>query len=257
LNLLSIYAGFEDWGQFCSDNKVEEPVIDKVSEVEEIEIDALIEEVITSEKKETKFRLRPFWLKPSILGATFICLLVAGAFAMSMKKATKARFCFVSKDNNDAIQLVSVQQIIDGESPKLLAIDSLASCLELSVEKGEKVVLVVQAAYHRTDTLVRTIHQAHYEETIALEQDDYALMLHYFSTRKIEDWKKRRDRLDLMIAPNAQFIQVYGAEELSIAMYNKSEFIDKLTIPINSLKDIEVLETQYDGNGQLLYMRFR
>ena len=39
-------------------------------------------------------------------------------------------------------------------------------------------------------------------------------------------------------------------------IYNKNEFINKLTIPSGSLKDIEVIDTQYT-DGKITYLRFR
>lgn len=40
-----------------------------------------------------------------------------------------------------------------------------------------------------------------------------------------------------------------------MALYNKEEFINKMTMPIKSLKNISILETKYEGN-QIVEIRF-
>jgi hypothetical protein len=43
---------------------------------------------------------------------------------------------------------------------------------------------------------------------------------------------------------------------VGMEMYNKEEFIDKLTMPLNSLKNIEIIETIFDGN-RIKELRFK
>jgi hypothetical protein len=44
--------------------------------------------------------------------------------------------------------------------------------------------------------------------------------------------------------------------EKGIGIYNKEEFIDKLTMPLSSLDRIEVIETRYDEEGKIRSIRF-
>ena len=90
-----------------------------------------------------------------------------------------------------------------------------------------------------------------------LEPDDYALMIQYFSMMKVDDWEKRRSKLNEMIDDGAMICQVLNDKDASgVALYNKQEFINKLTIPSGSLKNINVLKTQFK-DGKIMVLRFR
>jgi len=58
-----------------------------------------------------------------------------------------------------------------------------------------------------------------------------------------------------MISSNAQIIQINKGSEIAMEIYNKAEFIDKLTMPTSSLKNIEIIETKFE-EGQIIKMRF-
>ena len=75
----------------------------------------------------------------------------------------------------------------------------------------------------------------------------------------MEDWKKRRQQLDDMIAEDAQIVQIMDSDEYGetgIEMYTKKEFINKLTMPLHSLKNIDIIETVYDS-GKMIQIRFK
>ena len=54
---------------------------------------------------------------------------------------------------------------------------------------------------------------------------------------------------------NAQIVQVYPTAQIGVEIYNKEEFIDKMTMPLKSLKNIEILETKHSEDG-IIYVRF-
>ena len=62
--------------------------------------------------------------------------------------------------------------------------------------------------------------------------------------------------MEQILSDEVQIIQVSGTEERGVEMYNKEEFIDKLTTPIGSLKNIEILETQHHNN-KIIWIRFK
>ncbi|MBL4577519.1 MAG: hypothetical protein JKX74_03545 [Flavobacteriales bacterium] len=113
----------------------------------------------------------------------------------------------------------------------------------------------MSSAYHKPDTITRHFSNRVPPETIKLKTDDYALMIHMFSNSNIDDWKKRRAQLDDMIADDARIFQVNPGTQNGMELYNKQGFINKLTTPIRSLKNIEVLEVQY-SDSQISSMRF-
>ena len=90
-----------------------------------------------------------------------------------------------------------------------------------------------------------------------LKPDDYALMIHYFSTLKVDDWEKRRERLNTMIGDDAVIYNVYSQkDQRGMAVYNKEEFIDKLTMPSGSLRNIHVLDSKFK-DGKIILLKFQ
>jgi hypothetical protein len=95
------------------------------------------------------------------------------------------------------------------------------------------------------------------DQKISLPPNDYALIIHYFSQMKVDDWQKRRNSLEKMIDDNAMIYQVlHEGNGPGMELYNKSEFIDKLTLPAGSLRNIEILDTKYK-NDKIMVLRFR
>ena len=58
-----------------------------------------------------------------------------------------------------------------------------------------------------------------------------------------------------MFADHARIFQVFGTQQSGMEMYNKDEFINKMTMPLKSLRNIEIIETVYEGD-QIVAMRF-
>jgi hypothetical protein len=79
-------------------------------------------------------------------------------------------------------------------------------------------------------------------------------MIQYFSTSNVKDWLKRRENLNEMISDSAKIFQVLN-ETIGMEMYNKSEFINKLTLPANSLRNIEIIDSKYK-DGKITHLRF-
>jgi hypothetical protein len=89
---------------------------------------------------------------------------------------------------------------------------------------------------------------------IKLFPDDYALMLNYFSRSEEQNWDKRKRQLEEAIHNDAVIFQSHPQHE-GIEMLNKGEFIDRLILPVNSLKNLEIQDIVYK-DGQILNLRF-
>lgn len=122
--------------------------------------------------------------------------------------------------------------------------------------KKQKVRFIIKAPYYKTDTITRILDKHENTEKIYLYPNDFALMIHYFSVANVENWEKRRAQLEEMIADNAYIFQVFGKDLVGMELYNKQEFINKLTMPVNSLKNIDIIETIYTKN-KISLLRFR
>lgn len=165
------------------------------------------------------------------------------------------RFCFVHADTQQAIteSTIKITVFSAGESPKHYRADSLG-CLELATTETQ-INFLVTADYYYPDTIQRVLKNKLDTEQIPLRQDDYALMIHLFSTAKWKDWNKQRVRLKQLIAAEAIIFQVAADGKTGMEMYNRAEFIDKMSLPLSSLKNIRILKTQYQ-NGKIISLRF-
>ncbi len=253
LNLLCRYVGFEGWQDFL---KIEVQKSDMgISENEKAQIEGL---KISSSKQDQGFLFTKYPSLKAIVTLSIgliVALWLLGSSWMSVPQK-KYEFCFVDGDSGKPIEGDAIEVVIlhEKESPMTKTCDE-KGCLEMK-GKMEQVKMVVKATYYRNDTIVRILNKQQRREEIRLQTDDYALMIHIFSTSKLEDWQKRRAQLNDMISEKAQFIQVDAENRLGMEIYNKNDFVDKLTMPIKSLKNIKVLETQYNSKGKIVSMRF-
>ncbi|MCX6235160.1 MAG: hypothetical protein NT175_10665 [Bacteroidetes bacterium] len=230
LNILSKYAGYANWDDFIYNNS-EQTYIH------------------TPLKKANRY----FIIVP-ILVLVFLCAFY-GLFKLFSTREYK--FCFYDADTREPIAntIIEVSLLLEGESP----LNSLCKPNECFVLKTGKsyVKMVVKAPYYKTDTISRFLNKFNRNEMVSLHANDYALIIHYFSSMKVEDWQNRRTRLDKIIDDRAMIYQVYNEKKaIGMELYNKWEFIDKLTIPSGSLKQIEILDTKYNGD-KIMVLRFR
>ena len=232
LNMLSRYVGFEDWQMFMHEQMLPESR-DKA--------------IALPEPKIRK-------LTPWAIGFVAVGLIFLGTF-WAASAPPDYIICFIDADRNEAVKRDQVEILLlkKNQTPARFEVDEIG-CLSWLTDE-ETITFVVKGAYYRNDTIVRQVASALRRETISLKTDDYALMIHYFSQAKVEDWHKRRAQLDEIFADDARVFQVLSGTQRGMEMYNKQEFIDKLTMPVHSLKNIEILETVY-RNDQIVNLRF-
>lgn len=182
---------------------------------------------------------------------------LAAALASWWPPALKAyEVCFTDALTQEPLSGVGIrlEQWGSGESP-LVVMAGPSGCHTFRTAADE-VVFKVEAAYYRPDTITRRLESEYFKENIPLRRDDYAWMIHVFSNGKMADLKKHREQLDRMIAPDAVVLQVDASTGAGVELYNKSEFITKMTMPVSGLKNLKVLETLYDGSGRIQKLRF-
>jgi len=229
LNLLCRYVGYIDWNDFKEKKKIE------VSPVKDMPF---------RPKSNKIFRI-----------AIIILVLFVSLILFFIFRPKTYTFCFY-----DATQ----QMLLSDQNIEIIVLNEGESPLYKRCEKGcftiksnhSKLRFVVKTPYYKTDTIVRILENSDRNEIVRLHANDYAMMIHFFSKSKIDDWQKRRKQLNAMFTDNALIYQMYGDEAIGMELYNKSEFINKLTMPLRSLKDIEVVETIYSGN-QISVLKFR
>ena len=231
LNLLAEFIGYKNWTAF---KKEKGPL--KRSR---------------SDKKEG------FIYNNKITIAVLLIIIIASGIAYSagfFNKNETYEFCFVDADTKERIERSGLEILLlhEDQSPEIINCDENA-CFNIETA-DKKISFIIKAQYYKTDTITRYLNKKNKKEIIKLKQDDYALMIHVFSTSKIKDWEKQRDRLNKMIADDAEIYQIDNNER-GIEIYNKQEFIDKMTMPLNSLKNIEIIEVAYKYE-EISMMRF-
>lgn len=224
LNILSEYAGYDTWHQFKNGHV------------------GLVEEKEDKRKKE---------FPPILWIAILIPILII--FFVQVLAENTFTFCMVDAEKNEAITntFIDIKILQTGQSPVYLKSDQ-KGCFTY-VSNDNKITFVVQSPYYKTDTITRS-SDANKNSTVKLSVDNYTLMLKYYSTGNLKGVEKRQAQLENLIAHDAKIYQVYP-NNTGIELYSKADFIQKLTVPTSSLRNLQVLNKTYE-NGQLIKLKF-
>jgi len=228
LNLLSRYNGFTDWNDFKENKKHAIPSVDI-----------------------KKLNIKSNKVKIGLL--IVLCAISILLFLVLRPKAFTFYFYDANQQTLLADQNIEIIILNDGESPIYNRCEQ--GCFSIKSKKA-KIRFVVKTPYYKTDTITRVLDNFDRSENVELYSNDYAMLLRFYSKSKPDNLQKRKKQLNSMFTDNAQIYQIYGDEEIGMELYNKAEFINKLTIPIHSIQDIEILETEYNGN-KISMLKFR
>jgi hypothetical protein len=230
LNLLSKYAGFANWDDFVFKNS----------------------EPLTKGKSIAKANRYFISVPLLVLGVLAILF-----FLFKLLSIREYKFSFYDAHTKEAIidSQIEIKLLSENESPVNYLSDTTGNFVLKTNERLIK--MVVSAPYYKTDTITRILKSFEKEQRISLRPNDYALIIHYFSEMNVDDWQKRRNSLNKMIDDNAMIYQVrHEGNGPGMELYNKGEFIDKLTMPAGSLKHIEILDTKFKDD-KIMVLRFR
>ena len=92
------------------------------------------------------------------------------------------------------------------------------------------------------------------EIAIYLQPDDYAMMLRMCMNSE-KDWEKRREQLEKIISDEAEIVEIMY-DDIGVEFLNKEEFIDKITIPIESTNTMEIVDILYSEKGKITALKF-
>ncbi len=230
LNMLSKYAGYENWDDFRFKNS------DKIH----------LKRAIGAPDK-TPVR---------IILILLIAVILLGLLSR-IKFTSNHSFTFIDADTGEPIRnnRIQVDLIRNNESPVSYFCNENGS---LVLRTNENLVkMVVRASYYLEDTIIRVLKKFERVEQIKLRADIYSLLIRYYSQNDAESWMNKRQQLDRMISEDAMIYQVPDQRELTgMEIYNKWEFIDKLTIPSSRLRGIEIINARYQ-DGKIVILRIR
>lgn len=230
LDLLSQYAGYINWQDFRYKNMVNLP----------------------REKKPGRPVIRLIRIP-----LVFISVMTLIFVIIKLINTQNYSFHFIDADTGEPItdNNLRAELLMENESPVSILSDENGSIIVRTNQS--RVNMVVKAQYYLTDTVTRMLRKFNHKEQISLHADYYALMVGYFSKSNVESWAKRREQLDRIFSEDAIIYQFPEKNTGNgMALYNKWEFIDKITMPSSGLRQIEILDCRY-LDGKITIMRFR
>jgi hypothetical protein len=230
LNLLSRYSGNIDWQDFRHKN---------------------ISQITIAGKS-----LKPLNILIRI-PLLFIAVMTVILIILKLINTQNYKFAFIDSDTGEPIirNDIKAALLMEDESPTNYLSDENGSII-IRTNKS-RVNFVVKAPYYITDTVKKILRKFRNNEIISLRPDYYALMISYFSQSDVSSWEKRREQLERILSEEAIIYQFPDKNAgNSMALFNKQEFIDKITMPSSGLRQIEILDCRYI-DGKIAILRFR
>ena len=223
LNLLSRFVGFSSWEAFCY-----------------------------AQEQQNQSKRRTWIMVAALLGM----LLLTAAFRWWPSSENSITLCFYDALQRTPITDTPVDVSIQAKSTGVVQDTSpLGEACTTFSNVQETVTLICNARYYHPDTITIDHRQLPYQQDVFLRADDYALMIQYFSNSKVKDWKRKREQLALVFSDDAVIYQLDPEGLRGMDILNKSDFINRMTIPSKSLRGVEVLETTY-RDGKIIELRF-
>lgn len=295
LNLLSEYVGYSSWYEFKKkhlyadellaelEDEQESPLpqnvpsdLDLTNEPTQIHVDPPTKtnsqpsemeqmepalshisnnQTLPQKKQESKIELGKTKMWYGIGGLALIAIAALFFLYKDELFVKEYYYNFIDSDRNSKINAeLQVQILKENESPILYNAKPNEPFVYRNPE-GSTLTMVVSSPYYRTDTIRRNLKTAPESEIIELKPNDYAIMLYYYSN-SIQDIKRKRESLNYLISQDALIYQVYDNDTYGIETLDKSRYINLVTTPTTSLKNMEVIDTKME-KGKIVLIKFR
>lgn len=255
LNLLSEYVGYKSWSHFLNENPIEidskiefdNPLSNENQYLETKNTTTSINNLKSNQKTNLNSKIAKWF--SGIFG--LVVTIFGINYALQPKEYV---FCFNDSDTNLPIKNdLEITISKKGESSKKYLVKN--SCFYYSTDE-DTLEMTVNSKFHKETTFKYILNRYKENETIQLDQDEYALMLNYYvtSTQKIID---RQNKLRKLIANNALIYQVYDNEVYGVEVLTKEQYIGLLTLPTESLRKYVQLSSQTNENGKIVKIKFK
>lgn len=225
LDILSQYSGFSGWDEFVFINREE----------------ALDKKAASSDKKNAKL----FFLVGVLVMITVIVVVV------NSKKTTQ-KLQLKNQFTNETINAKEVKAYaIENDSKVEIPVQNGA--IEVAL-KNKKAKIVIQSPYYKKQEVEAS--KVFGKTEILLQPDDHAMMLKAFMKSDIKDWEIRKVQLDKILSDDLEVI-VLLKDDLGAEYFNKKEFSEKLIVPTESVKKMQVLEIKNNDAGKIEFIRIK
>lgn len=220
LNLLSQYCGFKNWDEFVFQEHGE----------------------ANSEQEATERPKKRSLTRWAMLGFWAIVLPVLTYFFWPQAEKKTLLFTDAYTQENVEMQKLDIR----------FTTGQLIAKTASAIVRLQGDTLLVDGAYYKP----KKVFLGGDEDTlrITLFPDDYALMLNFFSRSSTDDLQKRHEQLMEAIHPEAKIFQSHPQYE-GIELLNREEFIERLILPLNSLKNLEIQDVVYKDD-KIYRLRF-
>lgn len=226
LDILSQFSGFSGWEEFVFKNR------EVASE----------EKTAVSKKSNKRFFV--------IIGI-LIAIIIAIVLIYWPKKITQ-KFQLKNEFTNETIQTKEVKAYTIENNEKV-EIPIQNSEIEVAL-KDEKTKIVIQSPYYKKQEV--EVAKTSGKTEILLQPDDYAMMLKAFMKSDIKDWETRKAQLDKILSEELEVI-VMLKNDLGAEYFNKKEFSEKLIVPTESVKKMQILEIRNNEAGKIEFIRIK
>ncbi len=191
-----------------------------------------------------------------MIPALMLLILTIFYFAFKIVTTRDYKFVFVDEHTQKTIinDIINVSVLKEGGSPTDYLCKSDGT-LTLSTDKSI-VSFVVKSPNYQTDTITIVLDKVNRKEIVALKPDKFSLMLDYFMTVNVKDWKKERNSLDVSISDEALICEVFDSPITRMDTIKKWEFIQRLARITGIHRDIRIIEKRSDGE-KITYILFQ
>lgn len=219
LDILAMYAGVENWDAFKFQYQGRDAVsVAKVSKA---------------------------YQKYFFFGLGIVMLIVMSVVLWNTKNNTKIQF-----QNSFSKDTIAKKEIKAYEIKANNETEIAVEALEKPLAKPIKVVL--KSPFYQSKTVVVTPTTA--VQTIALEPNDYAMMLKAFMKSDIKDWQTRKVQLQKILSDDLE-VMVMLKNDLGAEFFNKEEFAQKVIVPSTWLKQMTIVELKTATDHKIVFVR--
>lgn len=226
LDILSKFSGFSGWDEFIFKNREE----------------AVVEIINLPKKNKSKILI--------IIGVFILLILLL--FFLFWNKKTTQKFQLKNEFTQETLQSKDVK-VYKIENNEKVQIPIKNASVEVEANDENTKIIVESPYYKKQEIRVNTTSG---KTEILLKPDDFAMMLKAFMKSDIKDWETRKIQLNKILSEDLEVI-VMLKDNLGAEYFDKKEFSQKLIVPTESLKKMEILEIKNDKSGKIEFIRIK